>query len=124
MKLRAASVLVLLATVACARPQPEAPVRTPNVQFDSGHAISITRDGFVPRWLVAAEGRPITWTNTLSKPVRVTFDNVRDVRGRWIASGVIAAHAVWTWTPLRLASVAYHADGTKLTGRIQIISVQ
>jgi len=87
----------------------------PNPDFDFGHTVQFTTEGFHPSILVAACCAPITWQNLTNAPVTVVFDH------QLVSSGPIPTGGIWTYTPPTMGSFTYHAVGhPDLHGAVQV----
>ena len=87
----------------------------PDPNFDYGFTILITDGGFEPHWLVSECCKDITWRNTTSSPVTVTFDHQQ------VTSTPIPPGGTFVWLPKNIQSVTYHDVGDpSLKGIIQV----
>ena len=87
----------------------------PDPNFDYGHTILITNAGFEPHWLVSLCCAAITWENTTSSPVSVSFDH------QSVASGAIPPGGTFSWKPHNIESVTYRAvEHPSWRGNIQV----
>jgi len=88
---------------------------SPDPNFDYGHTILITDNGFEPHWLVSLCCAAITWKNMTQSAVSVRFDH------QLVASGAIAPGGTFSWKPHNVQSVTYHAvEHPSWRGNIQV----
>ena len=76
----------------------------PDPYWDFGQTVQITGQGFLPADLVAECCKPLVFENLTTSPVTVAFDH------QLVNSGPIPPGGAFTYTPLNVESLVYHAQ--------------
>ena len=72
--------------------------------FDFGQFVLVTGSGFMPKQLISAVNKPITWINRTGDVVTVVFDHST------VRSAPIPPGGTWQFVPHTTVSIVYHAE--------------